>query len=73
VEVYELTVPDLWRGRTLGELVAGVECAPVSLTRGGRAALPQPGALLEADDVLQVGASVGAAAQLRRRLFGEEA
>jgi trk system potassium uptake protein TrkA len=73
VEVYELAVPDLWRGRTLAELVAGVECAPVSLTRGGRATLPQPSALLEADDVLQVGASVGAAALLRRRLFGEGA
>jgi len=73
VEVYELAVPDLWRGRTLNELVAGVECAPVSLTRGGRASLPEGSALLEADDVLQVGASLGAAAQLRRKLFGEGA
>jgi trk system potassium uptake protein TrkA len=73
VEVYELAVPDLWHGRPLGELTAGVECAPVSLTRGGRAALPKLDSRLEADDVLQVGASLDAAALLRRRLFGEEA
>ena len=30
VEVYEMMVPDLWHGRTLGELLAGVECAPVA-------------------------------------------
>jgi hypothetical protein len=66
-------VPDLWRGRTLGDLVNGVACAPVSLTHGGRAALPAATDVLEADDVLQVGASLEAAAELRRRLFGEEA
>ena len=73
VEVYELAVPDLWRGRTLGELVQGVDCVAVSLTRGGRASLPGASDVLEADDVLQVGASLEAAAELRRRLFREEA
>ncbi len=32
VEIYELAVPEAWRGRPLAELVRGVECAAVSLT-----------------------------------------
>ena len=31
-----------WVGRTLGALVAGIPCSPVSLTHGGRASLPEP-------------------------------
>ena len=73
VEVYELGVPSAWSGRTLAELVGGVECAVVSLTRGGRASLPPAGATLAAGDLVQVSASLDAAATLRLRLFGEEA
>jgi trk system potassium uptake protein TrkA len=73
VEIYELAVPDTWRGRTLGELAEGVECALVSLTRGGRAALPTADARLEAGDMLHVSASLDGAKALRLRLFGEEA
>jgi trk system potassium uptake protein TrkA len=71
VEVYELAVPDAWRGRTLGELAAGVECSLVSLTRAGRASLPVAEARLEAGDLLQVSAGVAGATTLRQRLFGE--
>jgi Trk K+ transport system NAD-binding subunit len=71
VEVYELTVPEAWRGRRLAELVAGVECAVVSLARGGRAALPDAQARLEAFDLLQVSASPAGATTLSARLFGE--
>ena len=71
VEVYELAVPDSWRGRPLAELVSGVECLLVSLTRGGRASLPVAGARLEAGDLLQVSASLAGAGTLRSRLFGE--
>jgi trk system potassium uptake protein TrkA len=73
VEVYELGVPSAWSGRTLAELVGGVECAVVSLTRGGRASLPPAGAALAAGDLVQVSASLDAATTLRLRLFGEEA
>ena len=44
VELYELPVPERWVGRTLGALVEGVDCVPVSLTHGGRASLPEAGA-----------------------------
>jgi trk system potassium uptake protein TrkA len=71
VEVYELVVPEAWHGRTLGELTAGIACAPVSLTRGGRAALPDTSARLAAFDLLQVSADLGGAQALRARLAGE--
>jgi trk system potassium uptake protein TrkA len=71
VEVYELGVPDSWHGKALAELVAGVECALVSLTRGGRASLPAAGARLEKGDLLHVSASLAGATTLRTRLFGE--
>jgi trk system potassium uptake protein TrkA len=71
VEVYELAVPESWHGRTLAELAAGVECALVSLTRGGRASLPAADARLEAGDLLQLSASLEGATTLRTRLFGE--
>jgi hypothetical protein len=66
-----MIVPESWRGKTLGELVKGLECAPVSLTRGGRASLPEPGARLDAGDLLQIGADLGGATALRRRLYGD--
>ncbi len=71
VEVYEMTVPESWHGRTLGELVAGLACAPVSVTRAGRASLPAPLARLETGDLLQLGADLGGATALRTRLYGE--
>jgi trk system potassium uptake protein TrkA len=71
VEVYELAVPESWHGRTLAELAAGVACAAVSLTRGGRASLPAADARLEAGDLLQLSASLEGATTLRTRLFGE--
>lgn len=71
VEVYELAVPESWHGRTLAELVSGVACAVVSLTRAGRASLPAAEARLETGDLLQLSASIDGAATLRTRLFGE--
>jgi trk system potassium uptake protein TrkA len=73
VELYELDVPPSWIGRSLADLVAGVSCTVMSLTRAGRAAPPEPGAVLGAGDLLHVGAGLDAAAELRRRLYGTEA
>jgi trk system potassium uptake protein TrkA len=73
VEVYELPVPEAWAGRTLGALVAGIPCSPVSLTHGGRARLPQPERVLEAGDIVHVTATLEGADQLGRRLEGGEA
>ena len=73
VEVYELQVPEGWVGRTLGALVAGIPCSPVSLTHGGRASLPEPERVLCAGDIVHVTATVDGAAQLGQRLDAEGA
>jgi trk system potassium uptake protein TrkA len=68
VEVYELQVPEAWVGRTLGDLVAGIPCSPVSLTHGGRASLPEPERALAAGDIVHVTATLEGAGQLGQRL-----
>jgi trk system potassium uptake protein TrkA len=68
VELYEVTVPEAWAGRTTGELVGGLACSPVSLTHAGRASLPEPGGVLSAGDVLHVTATHEGASALDRRL-----
>jgi trk system potassium uptake protein TrkA len=73
VELYELVVPEAWVGRTLGALVAGIPCAPVSLTHGGRASLPEPERVLVGGDIVHVTATVEGASRLGRRLEGTEA
>ncbi len=73
VELYELDIPDSWGGRRLGDLLSGIECTLVSLTRGGRAGMPEAGAVLQAGDLLHLGATLEGAAKLRGRLYGTEA
>jgi len=70
VELYEVPVPERWAGRTVGELVTGLACSAVSLTRAGRARLPEPGQALAAGDVLHVTATHEGAVGLGRRLEG---
>ena len=71
IELYELDVPASWEGRGLAELLEGVSCTAVSLTRGGRASAPETEAVLRTGDLLHVGASLESAAALRGRLYGE--
>jgi trk system potassium uptake protein TrkA len=73
VELYELTVPESWTERPLAQLTAGVACSVVSLTRAGRARLPQGDEILAAGDHLHVGAGLDGATTLKRRLGGKEA
>jgi trk system potassium uptake protein len=68
VELYEVTVPDRWGGRTVADLVAGLACAVVSLTQAGRARLPEPGQALGAGDVVHVTATHEGVSALDRRL-----
>ncbi len=68
VELYEVTVPERWAGRTVAELVAGLACSVVSLTQAGRARLPEPAQVLGAGDVVHVAATHEGASALDRRL-----
>jgi trk system potassium uptake protein TrkA len=71
VEVYELTVPETWSGRTVGDLVAGDPCVAVAVTRAGRAELPTAGTVLAGGDVIHISATLPGIQALRGRLAGE--
>src|SRR5512141_158255 len=50
VEVYELSIPDQWEGRTVNDLLAPVkDCYPVALSKAGRSALPDANIVLQKD------------------------
>lgn len=68
VEVYELIVPEAWNGVAFGDLATDIECAPVSLATGGRAALLDAESRLHAGAVLHVAATFEGASALRARL-----
>jgi trk system potassium uptake protein len=68
VEIYELTVPEAWSGRSVGDLVSHGGCACVALTRAGTAALPAPDATVEAGDVLHLSATFEGIEALRQQL-----
>jgi trk system potassium uptake protein TrkA len=68
VEVYELLVPESWRGRNLSELSTRDRCIVVAITRAGKAMLPMGEMTLEAGDVVHVSATRDGIEELWRRL-----
>jgi len=69
VQIYEISVPHEWEGRTIGDLLSEeAHLRVVALARGGRGALPERATVLQAHDILQVSATDEGAALLRRRL-----
>lgn len=74
IEVYQVLIPDHWDGKTLADLLGGIQpCAVVALTRAGRAFLPAADAALQRGDVLNVSASLDSINQLQACLHGKEA
>lgn len=72
VEVYEFTVPQVWEGRTLGELLPPTGVAPVGLTRTGLAIIPDMDTRLAHGDTLLVSATMEGITAVRRQLTGVE-
>ncbi len=68
VEIYELAVPEAWRGRSLEDLLPAGQCLAVALTRAGRAMLPSREVRLEGGDVLHLSATLEGIEALRHRL-----
>src|SRR5574337_2055095 len=68
VEIYELSVPEAWHGRTLHEFLHAGQCLAVALTRAGKAILPSPENRLEAGDIVHLSATLVAIDALRERL-----
>ena len=68
VQVYEVSIPDAWKGRTLAELAPSDSVRPVAVSRGGRAVLPTGDFVLQPQDVLLVSATADGAALLRQQM-----
>jgi len=68
VEIYELAVPEAWRGRSLQDFLPPGECLAVALTRAGRAMMPFPELRLELGDVVHLSATLAGIEALRHRL-----
>jgi trk system potassium uptake protein len=70
VEVYEVSIPEEWNGRTLGELLDPLEqCYPVALSRAGRASLPETEMKLQTGDLLNVSSTFEGIDALAARLL----
>jgi trk/ktr system potassium uptake protein len=69
VEVYELTMPPSWNGRTIGELLDGMpQCYAVALTRAGRSMLPERDQAIMEGDMLNVSSTIAGIRALTTRL-----
>ncbi len=69
VEVYEFVIPERWEGKSLEELLPNEECLPISITRAGRAMLPQPGLTIKGGDIIHVSATFNGSNCLRQKLL----
>ncbi|MEK7787050.1 MAG: TrkA family potassium uptake protein [Chloroflexota bacterium] len=70
VQLYEISVPEDWAGRSLDSLLSGANAVPVALTRGGRASLPTRDTTLQAQDIVYLSATAENAAIFENRLRG---
>jgi trk system potassium uptake protein TrkA len=68
VEVYELHVPESWRGRPLSDLSSAKRCIAIAITRGGSAMLPSEEMTLETGDVVHLSATREGIEDLWRRV-----
>lgn len=69
VEIYEMLIPSVWDGKSLGDLLRGnSDCLPAALTRAGRALLPNSETTLQTGDMLNVSATFAGIKALRLHL-----
>jgi trk system potassium uptake protein TrkA len=72
VEVYEISVPESWNERTLGELMNPLkQCYAVAVTRGGRSSLPDMEKVLQTGDVINISCTYDGISALTSRLAGK--
>jgi trk system potassium uptake protein TrkA len=68
VEVYEFAVPAEWAGRNLSDMLPEGQAIAVSLTRAGRAILPDSDTILKAGDVVHVSATIEGITAFREQM-----
>jgi trk system potassium uptake protein TrkA len=68
VEVYELVIPEGFDGKTISDLIKCTTCKPLSITRAGRAFLPENDTEIRVGDLLNVAATFDGINETRGRL-----
>ncbi len=68
VQLYEMSIPQLWQDRSITELLPAEGVRVMSLVRSGKAILPEVSSRLQAQDILHVSATHEAVSTLRERL-----
>jgi len=68
VEIYEFFIPEQWHNHRIGDLLTSEDCVPVSLTRAGRAFLPNCDTLMNEGDILLVSSTFDGIQSMRMRL-----
>ncbi len=69
VEVYEISIPETWYGRTLGELMEPLkQCFAVAVTRAGRSSLPDMEMVLQSGDTINISSTYDGISTLTARL-----
>ena len=72
VEVYEVSIPEEWDGRTVGDLLGPLQnCLPVAISRAGRSSLPASGMMMQTGDLLNVSSTFEGIGALLARLSGK--
>jgi trk system potassium uptake protein TrkA len=72
VEVYEVSVPEIWNGRKLQELMSPLkQCYAVAVTRAGRSALPDLETVLQTGDMINISSTYDGVSALTSRLTGK--
>jgi len=72
VEIYEISIPETWNGRTLGELMNPLkQCYVVAVTRAGRSSLPDMETVLQSGDVVNISSTYDGISALTSRLSGK--
>lgn len=68
VEVYELVIPNAWNGKRIEDLIKCSTCKPLSITRAGRAFLPEMNNEFQTGDILTVAATFDGINDTRNQL-----
>ena len=68
VEVYELTIPKEWNGKTVDQLIPCDDCKPIAITRAGQAFLANTSSVLQSGDLLSVAATFDGIEETRKVL-----
>jgi trk system potassium uptake protein TrkA len=68
VEVYEFCVPDHWAGKSISEIINVKDAIVVSITRAGKAFIPDPELRLEIGDLMHVSATYKGFESIRNSL-----